>query len=217
MKVLFVDGWVFILKYAKNPIAPSSCGILAITKGIFAPFIYTPISYHSGMLLTEAIYPISLFNKGSGIIIIILSLIGFWLLVKKKYVSSLVPVVISVAIIIIEVYNVSIHGVPHNITPQMKDMYSPPPYLFSYDLPSVSYELAIRGQFGMALGYLVGGYISFFFAVVMGRNQMKKVGVLSPHTFKSIVLLFAAISVIIYLVMIAGERPAVEAYFRGFN
>ena len=119
MNIDFTDAWEHILKYAKNPVTPSSCGILAITKGVFAPFVYVPFSLYSGMLLKESIYPISLFTKGSGIIIIILSLIGFVLLVKKKYFSSLIPVMISAVIIVIEVYNIAINGITTNITPKI--------------------------------------------------------------------------------------------------
>ena len=80
-----------------------------------------------------------------------------------------------------------------------------------------SYDLAINGEFGMALGYLVGGYISFFFAVAMGHNQMRKGGGSSVQIFMSIVFLFAVVSAIIYLIMIAGGKPVVESHFKGFN
>lgn len=73
--------WEKFLKYAKNPVSPSSCGLLALINGVFAPFVYVPLSSFSGRLLAERIESISLFNRGSGIIIILLSLIGFGLLV----------------------------------------------------------------------------------------------------------------------------------------
>lgn len=209
--------WENFLKYAKNPVTPSSCGILAITKGVFAPFIYVPLSSFSGRLLKESIESISLFNRGIGIVIILLSLIGFGLLIKKKYLSSLVPAVISVVIITIEVYRVAVEGVHTNMKTSVYD-----PTIF-FGGPLVSYDVAVRGRFGTALGYLVGGHISFFFSVVMGRNQMRKKEV-SSHIIKKprlriflgIVLLLVVISVLLHFFMIAGGKPIVEANLEGF-
>lgn len=212
-----ISLWATFLKYAKNPVTPSSCGILAITKGVFAPFIYVPLSSFSGKLLAESIESISLFNRGNGIVIILLSLIGFGLLIKKKYLSSLIPAVISVVIITIEVYGVSVEGVHSNMKTSIYD-----PTIF-FGGPSVSYDVAVRGRFGAALGYLVGGHISFFFAVVMGRNQNKKIKKSSHYTkklklkiFLCIVLLLVVILSLLYLFFTISTKPVVETRIEGF-
>lgn len=207
------------LKYAKNPVSPSSCGILAIINGVFAPFVYVPLSSFSGRLLAESIESISLFNRGSGIIIILLSLIGFGLLIKKKYLSSLIPTLLSAVIIIIEVYMVTVVGVSGR---QESSIYDPDIYFPRG--PLVVYDLAVRGRLGNALGYLVGGHISFFFAVVMGRNQMRKREVSSHiieknsrlRIFLGIVLLLVVISALLYFFMIAREKPITETHIEGF-
>lgn len=164
-----ISLWKIFLKYAKNPVTPSSAGIVTIVKGVFASFVYVPLSSFSGRLLTERIESISLFNRGSGIIIILLSLISFGLLIRKKYLSSLIPAVLSLAIIVIEAYRVTVTGVSGH---QYSSIYDPDIFLPSG--PLVVYDLTVRGWLGNALGYLVGGHISFFFAVVMGRNQMRR-------------------------------------------
>lgn len=206
------------LKYAKNPVSPSSCGILAIINGVFAPFVYVPLSSFSGRLLAESIESISLFNKGSGIIIILLSLIGFGLLIKKKYLSSLIPTLLSAVIIIIEVYMVTVVGVSGR---QESSIYDPDIYFPRG--PLVVYDLAVRGRLGNALGYLVGGHISFFFAVVMGRNQMRRREG-SSHIIKNsrlriflgIVLLLVVISALLYYFLIMRGQPIVETHLEGF-
>lgn len=204
-----------ILTYAKNPVTPGSCGILAIINGAFAPFIYVPLSSHSGRLLKESIESYSLINTGSGIVIIILSLIGFWVLVKKKYILSSIPLALSAVIIIIEVYKVAIEGVPGDMRTLLHDpTMSPLPYFRG---PLVSYDMVVRGRFGTALGYLVGGHISFFFAVLMGRSQIAKEKNKSKlHIFLGSVLLMAAISVLLYFLIVAGERPVIESHIKGF-
>lgn len=198
------------LKYAKNPVSPSSCGILAIINGVFAPFLYVPISSFSGRLLTESIESISLFNRGSGIIIILLSLIGFVLLIKKKYLSSLIPIVLSAIIIIIEVYMVTVAGVSGRQYSSIHD-----PNIFLPSGPLVVYDLVVRGQLGIALGYLVGGHVSFLFAVVMGLKQTKrKIIVLHQkpklRIFLGILLLLVVILALLYFFFIIRALPIAE-------
>lgn len=89
--------------------------------------------------------------------------------------------------------------------------------------PLVVYDLAVRGRLGNALGYLVGGHISFFFAVVMGRNQMRRkkgsshiVKVSKLRIFLCIVLLLVVISALLYFFMNAWEKPITETHIKGF-
>jgi hypothetical protein len=210
--------WKKLLKYAKHPVSPSSCGILAIINGVFAPFVYVPLSSFSGRFLTESIESISLVNRGSGILIIFLALISFLLLLKKKYLSSLVPFGISALVVIIEVYRVTVLGITGQV---YKSLIPDVPFGFMDQL--VVYDLTVRGRLGNALGYLVGGHIAFLFAVVMGRKQMK----ISNDIFRSnkksklriflyIVLILVVILVVVYFYIIASEKPIAETHINGF-
>ncbi len=213
-----ISLWERIIKYAKNPITPSSTGIVAIVEGVFAPFVYVPLSSFSGRLLTEKIESISLFNRGSGIIIILLALISFILLIKKKYLSSLIPAILSSVIVIIETYGATVRGVSGH---QYSSIYDPD--IFLRGGPLVEYDLIVRGRLGIALGSLVGGYILLFFSIVTGRNQMKRSDELShsnkkssPRIFLYIILLLVVISVIVYFFIIASEKPIAETHFKDF-
>ena len=210
--------WKKILKYAKNPVTPSSAGIVAIIKGVFAPFVYVPLSSFSGRLLSERIESISLFNRGSGIVIILLCLISFGLLIKKKYLSALVPAILSASIIIIETYTVTVSGISGHQYSSIYDQGE-----FWPRGPIVEYDLLVRGRLGNALGSLLGGYILLFYSVVSGRNQMKRSAGLTLSTKKSklriffySILFLLILSVIVYLFIIASERPIAETHIKGF-
>ena len=213
-----ISLWNKFLKYAKNPVTPSSAGILAIINGVFAPFAYVPLSSVSGRLLTESFEPISLFNRGSGIAVIILTLISYVLLIRKKYVSALILAGVSALIVIIEAYWVTVIGQTGR---QYSSIYDPD--MFFPRGPLVVYDLAVRARLGNAIGYLFGGHISFFFAVVMGRNQIRRRGGPSHiiknsrlRIFLGIVLLLVVISALLYYFLIMGGQPIVETHLEGF-
>lgn len=210
--------WKKFLNYAKNPVTPSSAGIVAIIKGVFAPFVYVPLSGFWGGLYSERIEPISLFNRGSGIVIILLCLISFALLIKKKYLSALIPAILSVLIVIIETYRVTVSGMNGH---QYTSIYDPGE--FWPRGPIVEYDLLVRGRLGDALGSLLGGYILLFFSVVSGRNQMKRSAGLTLSTKKSklriffySILFLLVLSVIVYFFIMASERPIAETHIKGF-
>lgn len=208
-----------VLKYGKNPITPSSAGIVAIMKGVFGPFLYVPLSSFSGDLLSERIESISLFNRGSGILIIALSLISFGLLIKKKYLSSLVLAGISALIVIGEAYWVTVIGVTGRQYSSIHD-----PTMFLPSGPLVVYDLTVRARLGNALGYFAGGYISYFFAAIMGRNQIGGRKKPSSHRVKNrslrifigIVLLIVVTFALLYIFGITKSPPIVETKFEGF-
>jgi hypothetical protein len=164
-----ISLWKKIIKYAKSPVSPMSCGFLAIINGVFSPFAYVPLSSFSGRMLSESIESISLFNRWSGMVILLLSFISFGLLIKKKYLSSLIPAILSAVIVIIEAYKVIVIGVTGTQYGSLSN-----PEMFSPRGLVVVYDLTVRARLGNALGFLTGGHIAFFFAVLMRRNQSNK-------------------------------------------
>jgi hypothetical protein len=212
-----ISFWKKFLKYAKNPVSPSSCGILAIINGVFAPFAYVPLSSFSGRFLTESIESISLFNRGSGILITFLALISFLLLIKKKYLSSLVPFGISAMIVIIEAYRVTVIGITGQVYKSLI-----PDVPFGLMDQMVVYDLTVRGRLGNALGYLVGGHIAFLFAVLMGRKQIKisdglhRIKKSKLRIFLYIFIMLVVVLVVVFFYIIASEKPIAETHINGF-
>ena len=168
-------------------------------------------------MLVDSVDSISLFNRGSGALIIILSLISFYFLVKKRYLGSMISGSLSALIVIIEMFRVAYLGVTGQ---QYGSIYDPTIFLPSG--PIVVYDVVVRARLGGALGPLLGGHLSFFFAVLMGHHQAKRTGDTSQvkkrvpqWVFVGIPFMLLAIAAAVYILIVTASGPIAETHLQG--
>ena len=205
-----------ILKYARDPITPSSAGLLAIINGVFAPFAYVP---SSGFPFLPYFEPVSLVNRGSGIVVVALSVVAFGLLIKKRPSGTVIVAGLAFLIVLAEAYWVTVMGVTGRQTSSLDD----PTGLFTRG-PSIVYNLTVRARLGSGFGYLLGGYISLFFAVHMARRSVIRTDHPAQNTVKSrpttiltIGLLLLVLLTAVYSFLTVRGKPIIRSHIVGFS
>ena len=158
-----------IVRYAKHPASPASCGVLSVINGVFAPFAKVPMAGFRATFMFEAMEGISLFNRGSGIAILVLLVVGWVLLVRKVYKTALVLCVISLTIVLAEAWLIGTGGITGEVRrPLIEGM----PLNLARE--HLVYDLTVRARFGEGIGYLLGGHIAFGFAAIVGLSPKRK-------------------------------------------
>ncbi len=210
--------WERLIKYAKNPLTPSSAGIIAILKGVFSPFAYLPISSLTGRFLTESIESISLFNRGTGIAIGIMSLVSYGLVIKRKIYSSYIIAGISALIVVIEAYWVTVIGVTGK---QYGSIYDPT--IFLPTGPLVVYNLTVRAKLGSGVGYLLGGHISLLLSIFMAQKQMQLKDISRSYILKrkykiliGVLFFILLVVVVLTIIYLLNNGPIAKTRIDGF-